>query len=389
LTEAGSTWARLIEEYPQAEISSQALYLSGIVSYRLQDYQTALEKFQKVLLFGGSPSTTAATQLWIGKTEQKLGDLEKAKNAWKLGSTADTTGYYSIRCQELLSNLAPYSTILKVNLQTNMEQEKIIAEIWMQKTFNLSADTNFTSTVELMKDRNYSQAIALWDLGLFEAARNQFEIVREKNSQDALSLFRLTNYFHEIGLYRSALLGSRQILQLANMDDMDTLNAPLWFNHVRFGNYYPELILENSKKYNFDPILILSLIRQESFYEGFISSSAGARGVMQIMPETGNEIHTNINWPENYSVDDLYNPSINIRFGISYLARMQDYFDGNLFAALAAYNAGPGNVLNWENQAEKDPDLFLEVIPFEETRRYITNIYEFYHLYKQFYQNIQ
>ena len=387
LTEAAFTWARLIEEYPQAEIASQGLYLSGISSYRLNNYQPALEKFQKVLLFGGSPALTAATQLWIGKTEQKLGNMEEAKNAWKLGSTLDPTGYYSIRCQELLSDLNPYSTALNVNLQTNMEQERIIAEIWMQNTFNLPAGTNFTSTIELMNNQNFSQATALWDLGLFEAARDKFEIVREENSQDALSLFRLTNYFHEIGLYRSALLGSRQILQLANMDDLDTLNAPLWFNHIRFGNYYPELVFENSKKYNFDPILILSLIRQESFYEGFISSSAGARGVMQIMPETGNEIHTNINWPENYSEDDLYNPSINIRFGVSYLARMRDYFNGNLFAALAAYNAGPGNVLNWENQAENDPDLFLEIVPFEETRRYITNIYEFYHLYKQIYPN--
>jgi soluble lytic murein transglycosylase len=68
---------------------------------------------------------------------------------------------------------------------------------------------------------------------------------------------------------------------------------------------------------------------------------------------------------------------------------MRDYFDGNLFAALAAYNAGPGNVLNWENQAENDPDLFLEIVPFEETRRYITNIYEFYHLYYQLYPNNQ
>jgi soluble lytic murein transglycosylase len=169
------------------------------------------------------------------------------------------------------------------------------------------------------------------------------------------------------------------------MDDYDTLQAPLWFNHIRFGNYYKDLVTENSNKFAFDPIMIFSLIRQESFYEGFISSSAGARGVMQIMPATGEEIHTYIDWPDNYSDGDLYIPSINIRFGVSYLARMRDYFEGNIFAALAAYNAGPGNVLNWETQADNDPDLFLEVIPYEETRRYITNIYEFYHLYNRFY----
>jgi len=385
LTEASATWSRLIDEYPQAEISSQALYLSGIIQYRLDNYTSALEKFQRVLLLGGTPSISAATQLWIGKTYKKLGKPEEAENAWKLASTTDPTGYYSIRSLELISNLAPYATRSEINLETNLEQERYIAEIWMQKTFSLPVDTNFTAIDNLFEDNNFKQAVALWNLGLYENARNKFELVRETNNQDALNLFRLSNYFTEIGLYRSALLCSRQILQLANMDDYQTLNAPLWFNHIRFGNYYSDLVKENAEKYNFDPILILSLIRQESFYEGFISSSAGAIGVMQIMPATGDEISQNIKWPENYTQNDLYIPSVNIRFGVSYLARMRELFNNDLFAALAAYNAGPGNVLNWEDQANNDPDLLLEIIPFEETRRYITNIYEFYHLYEHFY----
>jgi len=385
LTEASATWSRLIEEYPQTEISSQALYLSGIIQYRLENYQTALEKFQRVLLLGGTPTISAASQLWLGKTYSKLGKMVEAENAWKSASTADPTGYYSIRALELISDQAPYATRSEIKLETNLEQERIIAEIWMQSTFSLPPETNFSSIDILLENKNFKQAIALWNLGLYEYARNKFELVREANNQDALNLFRLTNYFFDIGLYRSALLSSRQILALANMDDYQTLNAPLWFNHIRFGNYYYKLVSENAEKYNFDPILILSLIRQESFYEGFISSSAGAIGVMQIMPATGEEISQNIKWPENYTQNDLLIPSVNIRFGVSYLARMRELFNNDLFAALAAYNAGPGNVLNWENQANNDPDLLLEIIPFEETRRYITNIYEFYHLYEHFY----
>ncbi len=223
----------------------------------------------------------------------------------------------------------------------------------------------------------------------YTSTRDKFEAVREAFTQDPLNLFRLTNYFNEIGLYRSAIFSSRQILELANMNDLDTLQAPLWFNHIRFGNYYPDIVSENATRYNLDPILLLSLMRQESFFEGFIASSAGARGVMQIMPATGNEIFSNLNWPENYTDEDLYIPAINIRFGASYLSRMKDYFNGDMFAALAAYNAGPGNVLNWEDEANNDPDLFLEVIPYEETRRYITNIFEFYQLYGHFYLNTQ
>lgn len=71
--------------------------------------------------------------------------------------------------------------------------------------------------------------------------------------------------------------------------------------------------------------------------------------------------------------------------GTSYLSRMRTYFDGDIFAALAAYNAGPGNVLNWIEKSNNDPDLFLEIIPFEETRRYLRNIYSFYRIYEILY----
>ena len=106
---------------------------------------------------------------------------------------------------------------------------------------------------------------------------------------------------------------------------------------------------------------------------------------MQIMSPTGEEIANTLKWPPNYQDSDLYRPVVNIRMGASYLSRMRTYFDGDIFAALAAYNAGPGNVLKWIEKAEKDPDLFLEIIPFEETRRYLTNIYTFYRIYEMLY----
>ena len=66
----------------------------------------------------------------------------------------------------------------------------------------------------------------------------------------------LTNHFLEIGLYRSAIYSSRQILDLANMDDFQTFSAPLWFNHIRFGYYYPELVNQASSDYGLDPFFI-------------------------------------------------------------------------------------------------------------------------------------
>jgi soluble lytic murein transglycosylase len=125
--------------------------------------------------------------------------------------------------------------------------------------------------------------------------------------------------------------------------------------------------------------------RQESLFEGFVRSNAGARGLMQIMPATGQSIATNAGWPANYSDEDLYYPKVNLTFGAHYLDSQRDYFDGQLYPALAAYNAGPGNASIWWDLSGGDPDLFLEIIRYEETRDYIRGIYEVFSIYRRLY----
>jgi soluble lytic murein transglycosylase len=126
-------------------------------------------------------------------------------------------------------------------------------------------------------------------------------------------------------------------------------------------------------------------MRQESLFEGFVRSSAGARGLMQIIPSTGAEVASRLGWPEGYSDDDLYRPNINLRLGVEYLDRQMAFLGGDLYAALAAYNGGPGNANTWKGMAPDDPDLFLEVIRFDETRSYIMRIYEIFSIYEEIY----
>jgi soluble lytic murein transglycosylase len=109
---------------------------------------------------------------------------------------------------------------------------------------------------------------------------------------------------------------------------------------------------------------------------------------MQIMPDTGQSIADNLGWPPNYTSDDLYRPYINLRLGASYLSSNKVYFNGDFFAALAAYNAGPGNAGIWEELSGGDPDLFLELIRYSETKDYISHIYEIYLVYRSTYGNI-
>ena len=385
LTDAANIWSGLIDLYPQLEISSQGLFLSAITNFRLSKFDQALSQFQRYLLLTAVQEEKAAAYFWIGKTFERMGDAQKSTDAWQNSVKQDPTGYYSERARELLAGSTLLEPTTEVNFQVNLEQERLIAEVWMRNTFSLSQDTNFITLSPFLADETFIKANAYWDLGLYEIARNEYEKLRVVYENDPLNLFRLTNHFVKIGLYRSAIYSSRQILDLANMDDFASLNAPLWFNHIRFGLYFNQIVENAANEYGFDPLLLYSLIRQESFFEGFIVSSAGARGLMQIMPATGEEIANLMKWPMNYTVSDLYRPIVNIRMGANYLSRMHTYFNDDIFAALAAYNAGPGNVSNWEDKADNAPDLFLEIIPYEETRRYLRNIYTFYRIYETLY----
>ena len=202
---------------------------------------------------------------------------------------------------------------------------------------------------------------------------------------DLVETYRLMNYFYSIGLYRSAIYASRQVLTLAHLDDAATMTAPAYFNHIRYGAYYRSQILQSAQAENLDPFLLFSLIRLESMFEGFAVSGAGAQGLMQIMPATAQEVASNLGWPPGFTGTDVYRPVVSIRLGSHYLAQQVKAFSGNLYAALAAYNGGPLNASIWNGLAGNDPDLFLETVRIQETRSYIMYIYEIYSIYTQIY----
>jgi soluble lytic murein transglycosylase len=173
------------------------------------------------------------------------------------------------------------------------------------------------------------------------------------------------------------------------MDDAGTMNAPAYFNNIRFGTYYSDLVIPSAQEYGFHPLLLFSVIRQESLFEGFVKSTAGARGLMQIIPSTGAERADKEGWPPDYSDDDLYRPQVSIKLGSAYLAFLRNYFEGDMYAALAGYNGGPGNAEIWLEEAKGDPDLFLEIIRFNETQSYIKNISEIFSIYRRIYSRSQ
>jgi soluble lytic murein transglycosylase-like protein len=165
---------------------------------------------------------------------------------------------------------------------------------------------------------------------------------------DPLNTYRLVHVLIEHRLFRLAIMATRQILDHAGMNDATTLEAPKFFNRIRFGNYYASLVIPASQEFNFHPLFVWSVIRQESLFDASARSSAGALGLMQIIPTTGQDIANRMGWPVGYTNPDLLRPMVSIRMGLHYLTSQLDYLNGDIYAALAGYNAGPGNAAVWQ-----------------------------------------
>jgi soluble lytic murein transglycosylase len=132
---------------------------------------------------------------------------------------------------------------------------------------------------------------------------------------------------------------------------------------------HEDIIHQQSERFDLDPALIAAIINVESGFSDQ-TSEAGARGLMQITPETGDQIEK-LSGGETFVYEDLSDPDLNIRYGTFYFRHLLDRFGGNETAALAGYNAGPENAAAWGGA-----ELELDDIEFAETHAYVEEVLE-------------
>lgn len=385
LDESVTTWQRVADEYPNSDYAYMAIFFSGINRFRQNNYTDAFNYFQRAGALATDPTETAGAYFWMGKASKASGDDATAQSYWQQALKQDPTGYYSIRSRDLITGRDPYQGCKVLDLAVDLNKEIAGADAWMIQTFNLDPSTKFTEMGALLADTRLQRAAEYWRLGLFDQSRNEVSSYRTEKETDPLIQYQLGRWLLEMGMNREAILAERQVLSLAGLDDNGTLSAPIYFNHVRFGPYFKEYVLKAANETGLDPLLIYSVIRQESLFEPFIVSSAGAEGLMQMMPATAREVSSQSGWPPVFLDDDIFRPQVAISLGSYFLDQQIRLQGGNTFAGLAAYNGGMGNASAWLERSQGDNDLYLEVVRYKETRDYLRAILEQFNLYKTYY----
>lgn len=148
---------------------------------------------------------------------------------------------------------------------------------------------------------------------------------------------------------------------------------------------YSEYVYQYAEENNIDPLLVFAIIKAESNFNHSIQSSSGAIGLMQLMESTAIEMAKEVK-QEIVVKEALYNPEINIKIGTFYYAYLIQHYEGNEHLALAAYNAGMGNVDKWIKEGIIKADgSDLENIPYKETNNYVRKIIRDYKIYQKLY----
>lgn len=146
-----------------------------------------------------------------------------------------------------------------------------------------------------------------------------------------------------------------------------------------------------ASRFGADPFLVEAIMREESRFKRGDISTAGAIGLMQLMPATAKWI-ADKGVIDKFSADQTADPPVNITLGTWYIANLVKRFDGNIVCAIAGYNAGPGNVDKWvraNGPVFSDVDAFIEKIPFEETREYVKRVLRSYATYRMLYGRVR
>ena len=149
---------------------------------------------------------------------------------------------------------------------------------------------------------------------------------------------------------------------------------------IRFPVKHDKLVARYAKNRQLDPSWAFGIMRQESAFMRDANSSAGARGLMQLMPGTAKLVSKKFGLGSTAN-SELIKPDKNIALGTGYLRMMLDKFDNNLTLATASYNAGPGRAKRWQYEKPLPADIWVELIPFNETRGYVKNVMTYASIY--------
>jgi len=342
--EAAAMLARLLETYPATSLKHRAAWELGWSSYLAGNHAVAAEQFRKL---AASDEYRERALYWLGKSLLAAGDLAGAKEALETVASEFPFGFYTLQ-------LSPDSGEKRHDLLPKLAGEPLET---------------------LPRPEGYERVKALISLGMIEDASRELSASRKKNNKGK-SDAPLARLYLEMGNYNGAMT----LFNGANLKKNGPETRIAW--SLLYPKAYADLVNRYSSENSLSPGLAYAVMRSESSFNPGATSPVGARGLMQLMPNTAAQMLKE----KGLQAERLYDPELNIRLGTRHLKDLLQQYNGNLVAVIASYNAGGHNVNRWlKTYSGLATDEFIESIPFGETRDYVKKVLATAALYRKLY----
>lgn len=373
--EGKQTLEKLVADFRTTPAATRALFLLGDLAHDDGELDDALKLFERAAAAPAKTEETAVALMRIGDIAFVRADFNKAADIFDAsakrypnGSLHDQAVFWSAMSNAKAGRDTIADRQLKELRRTSPLSYYAMRAAAIQGASPLEQTDTTSQTADESVRSRLQPGLDRWqllrDVGWDQAA--SFELARFRRSvgQNRAAMYALAEELNTRGAPHLGIAVGRELLSGGAPWDRRMLK-------IMYPMPYLGLIERNARAQGLDPFFVAGVIRQESRFNPRAVSGAGAVGLMQVMPRTGNQIHRAANGA-NSAAAVLTDPEVNIKLGTKFLADLSRIYGTRNDAILVAYNAGPTRADRWRAFPEfETEDLFVERIPFTETRDYV------------------
>ncbi len=358
LAEATNVYQRVTAEFPNHETVAAVLWRLGWLAYLGGDLASAGYEFGRLVDHPVGLAYRLGSAYWAGRSREALGEHGEARRFFRLLLAEAPRSYYGILAAR------------RARTVKNAPGKSLPVKLPSDPLAGLAAELRF------------AKAEALRALGLTDHANAELEELSASALADPLKLYGLSALWVREEQYHLALRILRR--HFAELAWSDPPGLPRRFWEMFYPLTWKQELWEAAERAGLDRYLVAAVVREESSFFPQARSRAGARGLMQVMPETARSLmlRRGLAFGTGELLDE---PGLNLELGTEFLAKLLREF-GDPRLALAAYNAGPARVREWwDARRGADLEAFVEQIPFEETRYFVKRVLVSWEEYRRVY----
>lgn len=360
-------YRELQQRFPKGARASYAHWKVSWLSLRQGRIEEAKKGFEDQLALYAESNEVPASLYWRARLAEEEGAAAMARAFYEKLSSRFRNYYYAELARQRLPQLKGGANDAATHYAL------------LDRIPPLSLKDRVASAEPPEDDLRLQRARLLSNGALADLAARELQAAAKDDSR-AWAIPEIARIYQDCGQFDRGIQVLKRAMPNYFAVDLPELPRPYW--DALFPRPYWSDLRRFSVQNGLEPYLVASLIRQESEFNPLAVSRANAVGLMQLLPKTGKRVAREIKL-KGYSPSQLYTPTVNLQLGTRYFKSMVDRYNGQLEYALAAYNAGTDRVDDWLGAGKyRDPQEFVESIPFTETREYVqailrnTNVYQ-------------